>query len=255
MKQILLTSSAGKRLIGKGLAAHPEIKMVLNRGTLVIIAGTTNGYVADEILTMTGDKQILNRRRFFRGVTLPPGYKVNDQGRLPDESAFPGDVVLQKGTWLKGKTINDISGDLKEGDIILKGANALDLTHRRAAILIGMNTGGTIIPSLQAVIGHRVKMIIPVGLEKRISGDLDDLANKVNAPSASGYRLMPVPGDVFTEIEALSLLTGVQAELIAAGGICGAEGGIYLAYHGSPDCEESAAKLLKDVASEPPFTL
>jgi hypothetical protein len=197
----------------------------------------------------------LNRQRFFRGITLPPSYKLSDHGRLPDESAFPGDVVLHKGAWLKGKTINDVAGDLKEGDIILKGANALDMVRRRAAILIGMPTGGTIMPILQASIGHRVRLIIPIGLEKRITGDLDDLANKVNAPGASGYRLFPVPGEIFTEIEALSALTGVTAELFAAGGICGAEGGIYLGYQGNPESEAAAANILQVVAGEPPLLL
>jgi hypothetical protein len=63
-----------------------------------------------------------------------------------------------------------------------------------------------------------------VGLEKRISGDLDKIANKVNAPGNKGFRLLPVPGEVMTEIEALKLLTGVKAEMIAAGGISGAGG-------------------------------
>jgi hypothetical protein len=50
MKQVLLTTAAGKRLIGIALAAHPEIKRTLANGTLVIIAGTTNGYIAEEIV-------------------------------------------------------------------------------------------------------------------------------------------------------------------------------------------------------------
>jgi hypothetical protein len=255
MKQIMLTSAAGKRLIGKALATHPDIKKVLNDGTLVIIAGTTNGYIAEEILALIGETRKLNRQRFVRGITLPPGYKVSDQGRLPDESAFPGDVVILKGVWQKGKTINEVMGDLKEGDIILKGANALDLTHKRAAILIGNPTGGTIFPILHAMARCRVRLILPVGLEKRISGDLDELANKINAPGASGYRLLPIPGEIFTEIEALALLTGVTAELFAAGGICGAEGGVWLGFHGAQESEESAAGILHSVAGEPPFTL
>jgi len=46
MKQFVITPAAGKSLIGKGMAMHPEIIKVLKTGTLVIIAGTTNGYVA-----------------------------------------------------------------------------------------------------------------------------------------------------------------------------------------------------------------
>ena len=54
MKQFILTSSMGKRLIGRALAAHPDVRGVLKRGTLVIVAGTTNGYAAEEILRGAG---------------------------------------------------------------------------------------------------------------------------------------------------------------------------------------------------------
>jgi hypothetical protein len=136
MKQYIITAAAGKRLIGKGMASHPDIVSVLKTGTLVIIAGTTNGYVAEEILSSVGQAQGFDRGRFFRGVTLPPNSPTTDSGRLPDESRFPGDVVIVNGTWQKGQTIFDVVDNLKKGDVILKGANALDLpkpggyTHR-----------------------------------------------------------------------------------------------------------------------------
>ena len=50
MKQYIITPAMGKRLIGLGMAEHPQILRVLESGTLVIIAGSTNGYVAEEIL-------------------------------------------------------------------------------------------------------------------------------------------------------------------------------------------------------------
>ena len=68
---------------------------------------------------------------------MPPGNPATETGRLPDESEFPGDVVIVKGAWEKGKTIFDVADDLKEGDVILKGANAIDSTFKKAAILIG----------------------------------------------------------------------------------------------------------------------
>jgi hypothetical protein len=54
MKQFLLTPAAGKRLIAKAMAAHPAVKAAISSGTLAIIAGTTNGYVAEEILQSIG---------------------------------------------------------------------------------------------------------------------------------------------------------------------------------------------------------
>ncbi len=38
MKQYTLTPAAGKRMIGKALAAHPDVTAVLRNGRLVIIA-------------------------------------------------------------------------------------------------------------------------------------------------------------------------------------------------------------------------
>ena len=68
MKQFVLTPAAGKRLIGKGMAQHEAIKKVLKKGTLVIIAGTTNGYVAQEILKGLGCKKEFLRDHFYRGI-------------------------------------------------------------------------------------------------------------------------------------------------------------------------------------------
>ena len=253
MKQFVLTPAAGKRLIAKTLANHPAIRKVLRNGTLVIAAGTTNGYVAEEILGTLGVKDF-SRKHFFRGVTLPSKGPVTGTGRLSDVSAFPGDVVLVNGVWQKGKSIEDVVDSLKEGDVILKGANALDLTRKQAAVLIGHPKAGTIGLALPAVVGRRVKLIIPVGLEKRVNGDLFAIAQKLNAPGAGGSRLLPVPGEVFTELDALTALTGANVELVASGGVCGAEGACLIAVSGNEDQEAFAEQVFASVAGEPAFS-
>jgi hypothetical protein len=172
VKQFLITPSAGKRLIAKALANHPTILSVLKNSTLVIVAGTTNGYIAEEILKTQKISNDFSRKHFFRGITLPPHKTVTVEGRVTDKSRFRGDVVITKGDWQKSKTISEVVDSLKEGDVILKGANALDLEHKQAAILNGHPKSGTIGLALPAVLGRRVKLIIPVGLEKRINGDL-----------------------------------------------------------------------------------
>ena len=255
MKQFMVTPSAGKRLIAKALASDPTVLNALKHGTVVVIAGTTNGYVAEELLKKTGVSSGFSKKRFFRGITLPPGKTVTSEGRLQDESEFPGDVILTQNKWQKGKTIFDVVDDLKEGDIIIKGANAVDLQRKQAALLIGHPKAGTIGVALQAVVGRRVRLIIAVGLEKRVSGDLGCLSEKVNAPGANGYRLLPIPGQVITEIEAIKRLTGATAEILAAGGVCGAEGGCWLAVTGTKPQEEAAEELLTSIAAEPQFNL
>ncbi|OGP87311.1 MAG: hypothetical protein A2031_06320, partial [Deltaproteobacteria bacterium RBG_19FT_COMBO_43_11] len=218
MKQFIITPAAGKRLIGKAIVAHQAVKAVRKKGTIVIIAGTTNGYVAEELLSKASKTKDFKRDRFFRGIVLPPGGPKTKGGRLADQSSFPGDVVIQDGVWQRGKTIFDVVDDLKEGDVILKGANALDLAQRRAAILIADSKAGTIGVAMRVVVGRRVRLIIPVGLEKRISGNLDEIVAMMNEPGGEGPRLMPVPGEVFTELDAIALLTGAKTYLVSAGG-------------------------------------
>jgi hypothetical protein len=244
MKQFAVTTAMGKRLIGKGVAQLPEIQDVLETGTLVIIAGTTNGYVAEEILTALGQEEGFTRMGFRRGATVAPGSK------LP-QAEFPGDVVIVDGAWQQGKTIFDVVDDLKEGDVVLKGANALD-PYGQAAVQIGHPQGGTIHAALAAVYGRRVRLIVPVGVEKRVFEDVVALARYVNAPGGAGTRLYPLPGDVFTEMEAIELLTGVEVHLVAAGGIYGAEGSAWIAVTGTEEQEAAAAALIKSISSEPP---
>jgi hypothetical protein len=254
MKQYVLTPAAGKRLIARAIVLHPAVRAALHSGTVAIVAGTTNGYVAEEILGQIGQSDGFARGRFFRGVTLPPGQAEGEVPSLPNEGELLGDVIIVRGVWEKGKTIFDVVDELNEGDVVLKGANAVDLNRKRAAVLIGHPKAGTTGVLIQAVVGRRVRLILPVGLEKRVADDLDGLAATLNLPGGEGPRLFPVPGEVITEIEALSLLSGAKAELVAGGGVCGAEGSVWLAVSGASGPLEAADLLLHGVLGEPPFS-
>ena len=111
MKQFVVTTAMGKRLIAKGMAAHPDIQQVLEKGMLVIIAGSTNGYVAEEILKSIGQADGFSRVGFRRGLTTAPGAKLA-------KADLQGDVVIVDGQWHKGELITDVANDLKTGDIV-----------------------------------------------------------------------------------------------------------------------------------------
>ncbi len=244
MKQFLLTSAAGKRLIGRALVSHPAIMAALEKGTLVIVAGTTNGYVAEEILKSLGQAESFSRVGFRRGMTSAPGAEVA-------HTEFRGDVVIRDLKWQPGLQIFDVVDDLRAGDVILKGANCFD-PRGQAAVLVANPKGGTIIPAITAKIGRRAQLIVPIGLEKRVGEDVNTLALRCNAPDADGLRLVPIPAPIFTELDAIRLLTGADAQVIAAGGIYGAEGAVWLGIDGDPDQLRRAEDLLKSVANEPP---
>ena len=120
MKQFLITPSAGKRLIAKALANHPIILSAIKNGKLVIVAGTTNGYISEEILKTQKISNDFSRKHFFRGIILPPNKTVTVEGRIADESRFPGDIVITKGAWQKGQTISDVVDSLKRRRRYLK---------------------------------------------------------------------------------------------------------------------------------------
>jgi hypothetical protein len=255
IRQYPLTPAAGKRLIGKAVAAHPWVTEVLRTGRLVIVAGTTNGYVAEEILGSLGQAVGFDKRHFFRGLTLAPAQIAAMAGRPADGGKFPGDVVIDKGVWKRAKTIFDLATTLGQGDLILKGANALDLSSGHAASFLDHPDGGPNGVILPAVLGRQARLLVPVGIEKRVSGNLLDLAGHLASPDARGPRLCPLPGPAFTEIDALFLLTGTRATLVGAGGVAGAEGGVWLAIEGSDDQLAQVEKLVREIFAEPRFDL
>jgi hypothetical protein len=247
MKQFVLTPAMGKRLIGKGMAAHPAIQAVLKKGTLVIIAGTTNGYVAEEVLAAVGQAEGFSRGGFRRGMTIPPGMSAKAV-----QAEFPGDVVLVDGKWQRGKTVFDAADGLKAGDVVLKGGNALDLAGRQAGVYIGHPQAGTIGAVIGAVTGRRIRLIVPIGLEKRVAAGIMELAALINAPDTAGPGMLPLPGEVFTELDAVSTLAGARACLLAGGGVHGAEGAVWIGVAGTAEQVQAAGDLLAGLAGEPP---
>ena len=247
MKQFVITPAMGKRLIGQAVAAHAAVQAAVDKGILVVVAGSTNGYVAEEILKKAGQGEGFSPVGFRRGMVVPP-----DADPASIRADFAGDVVLVDGAWRKGKTIFDVVDDMKTGDVVIKGANAVHLAERQASVLIGDPKCGTAGALLPAVVGRRIKLIVPVGVEKRVDRRIGDLAELLNAPGAAGPRMLPLSGEVLTELDAIRMLTGATARLVAAGGVHGAEGAAWVAIYGDDGQEEAAADRIRAVQTEPP---
>ena len=236
----LCTVAAGKRLIAKGLAQDPRVREAVARHRLVVLAGTTNGYLMEELCPG------FDKRLFFRGVTVAPGTKIPAK-----ERAF--DCVVTRDGVDTSRDIYAILPQLEPGDLLIKGANAVYLPERQAGVLIGSDNGGTIAACTAAVMGKRVGLILPVGVEKRVDEPIDQLARRVNAPGGAGPRLWSAAGTAYTELDAIAALTGAKVSLAAAGGVCGAEGASWLLCEGSGEQIAACAKLLQPVAAEPAF--
>jgi hypothetical protein len=217
---------------------------------VVICKGTTNAYVVEEILGRE-----IKRTDYVTGCVVPAAR----QGQSPTSSKLP-DVILERGRMLEGANSKEIAGKLKQHDVFIKGANAISYERGQAALLIGHPTGGTIGAVIGVLVARRVKLLIPVGLEKNIPGDLNEVAScmeEVDETARSDPRpipaLWPIPGEVFTEIEAVELLTGCDVIQTAAGGIAGAEGAVRLLIEGDADQIKKAHMLISHVQGERPF--
>ncbi|MBR3503490.1 MAG: hypothetical protein IKO07_04485 [Clostridia bacterium] len=240
-RQYLLTVEEGKKLISRAVAAMEWVREAAREHTLVIVAGTTNGYLAEIMLDQLGERGDFTRVGFRRGANTPPGVKA-ETGPFANT-----DVVIRRGEWLRGKTVYDVAEELGPGDVIVKGANALQPDGKAAAVQIGHPQGGTIVPILRAVERGHARLVIPVGLEKRVSDSVEALAALLEAHGTPGPKLRPVTGDIVTEVEAFKALTGARAVLVAAGGVAGAEGGCTFALIGGEEELARAAALVKDL--------
>jgi hypothetical protein len=141
------------------------------------------------------------------------------------------------------------------GDIYIKGANALDYINNSAGILIGDLKGGTVGRVIGHLIGKKIELVIPVGLEKLVYDHINDLHLLASETDSKGPSLWPVTGTIITEIEALKILTGVESVLFSSGGIAGAEGAVRLLLTGDEEIVDRALELVESIKGEPRYLL
>ena len=243
---VKLTVSESKRLIAKGVAALPEVQKALASGMIALGTGSTNSYVYEELL---GTR--IDLTAFRSGLVLPSGKGARDYPNMAKE-VLP-DLVLRNGQPVKDLDRYSAVEQMGRGDVFIKGANALSPDRRVAAVLIGAENGGTVGGTLGHILGKGITLIVPVGLEKLVCDDLMVSAQRLLEADAAGPRLAPLPGKVVTEIEALETLTGVSARQIAAGGVGGAEGGVWLLVQGDDDQVEKTRTIIDQIHGEPPW--
>jgi hypothetical protein len=142
-----------------------------------------------------------------------------------------------------------------KSDVFIKGANALDYNGKMAGVLIGGNSGGTLGAVLGNVIGRKINLVIPVGLEKLVNKDMNELQRLASSSDYEGPGLWPITGIIVTEIEALNILTGVDTTLLSSGGIAGAEGSVRLLLDGTEKKVNDALDLVGNFQEEPRYLL
>ena len=241
-----LTVSEGKRLIAKGIMAMPSVKEKLEKGMIIVTKGTTNTYIAEDLLNKS-----IEHGSFVIGHFAPEGQSpVNADKRQMQE------VVIKDGKVLD-VTYDEALKMLEPGDIVMKGGNLLNYSMKQAAVCIGAPNGGTTYKLLSYVGEGKAELIIPIGLEKETTANLEILENTLNA---GNERLNSVPklymfrtGTVFTEIEAIRQFADVKVFPYGVGGISGREGGVSLVISGSEAEVNKVLELVKTIQGERSF--
>lgn len=244
--QIVLTVSESKRLIAKAVTQMPIVKEALKNGMVIVAKGTTNTYVAEELL---GKK--IPHGAYVLGRTYPEkgGKKLKGAESIKE-------LVLVKGKPREDLSLSEAVRKLEPGDVVIKGANALDYENKLAAVIVGSSSAGTTGKILPYVGARKAHLVIPVGLEKQVTGSPIDIVKKMREPTES---LNDIPsmflltGHIVTELEALKLLADVSVFQAAAGGIGGAEGSVRLVCRGTRQQVLKALKLAEQIQGEPPF--
>ena len=243
--EIVLTVSESKRLIAKGVASLRFIQARLEKGIIVVPSGSTNAYIYEEL---TG--QSIDKRAYLAGRTWPAANKPDwDVKPLPDLVLVDGEpsAELDRFTALER---------MQPGDVFIKGANALNYNNGVAGVSIGNPTGGTVGGSIGHIIGRKLRLLITVGLEKEVPYDIVEASQLLAADEeqyGSVLSLFPIHGEIFTEIEALGIMFGVDAIPVAAGGIAGAEGGLRLLLLGEREDIKDAVAFVESIQGEPPL--
>ena len=147
-------------------------------------------------------------------------------------------------TFHKGEILpvepNTVVDKLTPGDILLKGANALD-PNGNVGVLMANPAGGTMGQFYMTMKARGLDIIYPVGLEKMVASV--EIAARYGGTLTLGKTIganvgmaCVADGTIFTEIEAIESLFDIEAVHFASGGWGGAEGSVTMIVEG-PDAK------------------
>jgi len=245
---LVLTPAESKRLIAKAVAALPIVQRALRQGRIILSLGTTNAFIAEELLG-----QPIPKYNYAAGIIDGHLTSTDEQERiLPyiwkhgQVQEIPTEEVLAQGPSRR------ILLEMEAGDVFIKGANAVD-PWGIAGVFTGNDQGGTCGGHMGVVVARGVHLVVPVGLEKLVPSVIAAarVCGITRLKYATGQRvgLWPLVGAiVVTEIQALQLLCGVRATHVGSGGIGGGEGSVVLV----AEAVQQTFALVERIKGEPP---
>lgn len=240
-----LTPAESKRLIARGIVSIPEVQQAKEEGCLIVGRGSTNGYIAEELLGEPLEKEKYAVGQVIKGITcaLLQGIRLRP-------------VTFHKNQLLDAEP-STIIDELGPGDIMLKGANAIDHTGH-VGVIMANPMGGTMGQFYLPMKVRGATIIYPVGLEKMIlsveeasrMGGLRTIERSIGAPVG---MVCVTDGMAYTELDALESLFDVEAVHFASGGYGGAEGAVSIIVDGDDEEVNRCCDYIEGIKGEPPL--
>ena len=224
--QVSVTPSEAKRLIALSVPLLTEVQKALKTGRVVIKGGSTGSAIAE----------------YMASVKLRIAGRITQLGtKAPHNPVGDHTIMLEGGKIKRLDTDAELikaAARMTRGDVFITGANALDC-NRKAAVMLGVPLSplSRFIPSM---IAKGITTIIAVGWEKLIPGSIDDASNDASIESTDvamgmAVGLLPLQGNVITETDAITLISGAGATVIGAGGVMGGEGSTTMIIRGNKE--------------------
>ena len=238
-----LTPAESKRLIAKAVVKMPEVRKAMAEGYLLIGRGSTNAYIAEELLGKPIEKERYMAGQIIRGVLCA----LDQANRGRPISFHKGEVIeVEPGTLID---------KLGPGDVVLKGGNAVD-PEGCVGVVMASPVGGTMGQFYMAAKAQGITMIFSVGLEKLIPSvpEAARMGGRLTLGRTVGARVgmaCVADGIVITEMEALEELFGVEAIHFASGGYGGAEGSVSLIVDGPDEEVNACLDFIEGIKGEP----
>lgn len=239
---VVLRPSMSKRLIAKGVKELLNSMGVLNKGIIFIGLGSTNGFIVEEILGKSFEKE-----KYMAGYIGECKLSVLDKdkrlnpvifidGKLSDEN--PDEVVKRMG----------------KGDVFIKGANAID-PDGNLGVIVADRSGGTVGRYIGTILSRGVKWISPVSIGKLIPDVIEASyfakIEEIDLSMGLQSAIFPIVNAIpFTEIDSLDTLFEVEATLLAKGGLWEDEGSIVLGIEGEDDNVKKAFEFIESLKNE-----
>ena len=243
----VFTPHESKRFIAKAVAQLPEVKKARAKGEIVIGHGSTNVYVAEEILGKCPGRDKFLSGQIIHGILC-----------ITQAEEKPPMIMIRGGKPILPKlTMEETLMNFDAGSVFIKGANAVD-PEGDAGVFVAHPSGGTIGYAYGILSARGCHLIVPVGLEKLIPSvrKAAKLCGQSTFHYCQGIRIGMVPlvnAKVITEVEAFHVLFDLKAIHIGGGGVNGSEGSVVLVTEGEKKKVEKAIRLIESIKGEPPL--